>query len=194
VINWGGPRPCRAVRRPLNKIHYKIISPPLRRQPQEDSMPDSTHDHSSASRFTAAQLRDARWPAERSASLMLAAAQRDLLIARSYTAAQLAAEDATLTNPDAELAAWIARMLAHEQWAREQAVASVVAGREFNSRGPGEIGPLAEVSAAAIRRARAPIALMTGDDIGRAAVARRDVLRSWDEDDALALAAHAGGR
>lgn len=156
-------------------------------------MPDSTNDHSPASRFTAAQLRDARWPAERSAALMLAAAQRDLLIARSYTAAQLAAEDATLTDPDAELAAWIARMLAHEQWAREQAAASVAAGREYDSRGPREIGPLAEVSAAAIRRARAAIALMTGDDIDRAAVARRDVLRSWNEDDELALAAHAGG-
>lgn len=190
VINWGGPRPCSAARLPLTKIHKKIVSADAAGTLKEDSMPDSTHDHGPATEITAAQLRASRWPAERSAALMLAAAQRDLLIARSYTAAQLAAEDATLTDPAAELAAWVARMLAHEQWAREQAAASVAVGLEYDSRGPRETGPLGEVGAAAIRRARAAIALMTGDDIGRAAAARRDVLRSWDEDDVLALAAH----
>lgn len=152
-------------------------------------MPDSTPGRGAADRITVAALRTARWPAERSAALMLASAQRDLLIARSYTVAQIADEDPTLTDPAAELAAWIARMRAHEQWAREQAASSVTAGLEYDTREPRQDGPLGEVTAAAIRRARAAIALMSDNDAGRAAAGRRDVLRSWDEDDVLAIAA-----
>ena len=142
-------------------------------------------EYTSSRRITVIELREARHPAERSAALMLAVAQRDLAIARASSPAEVA-DDPRVTDPVAEYAAWLDRMVTSERWIRAQAEASIVAGYEFDRSRPRAVGPLADVTASAIRRARAAIALMTGIDRVAAAAARGDVLHGWSEDDRLA--------
>ena len=142
-------------------------------------------EYTSSRRITVMEFREARHPAERSAALMLAVAQRDLAIARASSPADVA-DDPRVTDPVAEYAAWLDRMVVFERWARAQVEASIVAGYEYDHARPRAVGPLAEVTASAIRRARAAIALMTGIDPVAAAAAREDVLHGWSEDDRLA--------
>ena len=142
-------------------------------------------EYTSNRRITVMELREARHPAERSAALMLAVAQRDLAIARASSPADVA-DDPRVTDPVAEYAAWLERMVTFERWTRAQVEASILAGYEYDRTRPRAVGPLAEVTASAIRRARAAIALMTGIDPVAAAAAREDVLHGWSEDDRLA--------
>lgn len=152
---------------------------------------DARHDRLPGLDATPAQLLAARRPCERGAALTLAMAQRNLAIARSYTPEQLADEPRLPGEPwvDAKTAyvAWLERMLAFEAFAREDAARSVAAGYRFDLRADRAAGPLAEVVATALRRARTAIMLMSGPDADAAAAARRDVLRDWDDDDRLAL-------
>lgn len=155
----------------------------------------TTHqpDGEAARRVTAAALTAARSPAQRSAALMLAVAQRDLGIARASSPAQVG-EDSRVADPVAEYAAWVARMVDSERWAREGAVRSVAAGRDWDLTHDRSAGPLGAVTAAAIRRARAAIAVMTGPDEAAARAAREDALTGWYDDDRVALAALAAAQ
>lgn len=135
-----------------------------------------------------AQLSEARHPAERNAALTLAAAQRDLAIAQASSPEQIAEYD-DVTDPVPEYAAWLARMVEHERWARATAAQSVAAGRSAHivaDRGRCE---LPDVVAEAVDRARAAIAAMTGPDQAAATAARQEVLRRWSLDDEAALVA-----
>ena len=67
-------------------------------------------EYTSNCRITVMELREARHPAERSAALMLAVAQRDLAIARASSPADVA-DDPRVTDPVAEYAAWLDRMV-----------------------------------------------------------------------------------
>lgn len=102
--------------------------------------------------------------------------------------ARIAEEEPELHNPEREYAAWVARMVEHEQWARESALRSVVDGYAFERREDRYPRPLDHVTAAAVRRARAAIAVMTGPDEAAARAMGIDVLTGWYEDDNLALA------
>lgn len=151
-------------------------------------MTDDTTETTGNRATAVAELTEARHPAERHAALMLAAAQRDLRIAQASSPAKIA-DYADVTDPEAEYAAWLARMVEHEQWAHESALRSVVAGYAFDRTDDRATRPLGEVTTAAIRRARAAIAMMTGPDQAAARAAGHDVLKAWSEDDRLALAA-----
>ena len=79
-------------------------------------------------------------------------------------------------------------MVEHERWARETALRSVVDGYTSDRTRDRSAGPLGCVRAAAVRRARAAIAVMTGPDEFAARAMGCDVLSGWPEDDRLALA------
>lgn len=151
-------------------------------------MTDETVDFPLTRTFAQKELMAARCPTERNAALTLAAAQRDLRIAWASSPARIAEEEPGLHNPEVEYAAWVARMVEHEQWARETALRSVVDGYAFDRTQERSAGPLGHVTAAAVRRARAAIAVMTGPDESAARAMGRDVLSGWPEDDRLALA------
>lgn len=147
---------------------------------------------------TARELLDARRPPEYSAAQTLAVAQRDLALARACTPGELAGWERLpgqpWTDPDTEYAAWVERMLTFEAQSREMAARSVAAGYAYDRHHPRAVGPLAEVIAAALRRARAAIALMSGVDEAAAQTARLDVLRNWRVDDRLALLGYGAPR
>lgn len=155
-------------------------------------MSDDTTDPVRPPTQAEAQLSEARHPAERNAALMLAAAQRDLAIAQASSPEQIAEYD-DVTDPVPEYAAWLARMVEHEQWARLSAQRSVAAGVEYDRTDDRTASELGAVTAEAIRRARAAIGAMTGPDEAGAAAARADVLRHWPADDEAALAALPAG-
>lgn len=133
----------------------------------------------------AARLSGARNPPERAAAVMLAAAQRDLAICRASSSADLV-DQLDVADPEAAYAAWLDRMIEYEQWARDSARRSIVANDEWWQYHGRLAGPLADVVAFSVRRARAAIALMLGDDEDAARAAREDVIIGWYLDDELA--------
>lgn len=132
------------------------------------------------------ELIDARRPAERHAALMLAAAQRDLAIARATDPASHAGEPG-VTDPQAAHTAWLELMTESEARMREVAASSVASGHHADVAGVRAVPDhLAAESAAAIARARRAIAAMTGTDQEAAEAARQDVLHGWNADDLAA--------
>lgn len=140
----------------------------------------------------AAELVAARRPVERMAALFLGAAQRDHLTALRSSPAAIA-EDPEVTDPEAEYAAWVERMARWERQATASAAASVAAGARAAAKPRPDRWPIdpdnAAVAEAAVIRARAAIAAMTGPDPVAAQAAREDVLHRWPADDQVAAAA-----
>ena len=135
--------------------------------------------------MTAAEFAAAQHPPDRGAALTLATAQRDLALCRASSAADLVREPGVV-DPEAEYAAWLARMIEFERWARESARRSLKSNDEWDRTHDRTTSPLEDVTAFAIRRARSAIALMLGDDETAGAAARADVLTGWRFDDELA--------
>lgn len=166
--------PSRALAGPLGTLHKD------RQRPEGNVMTASTNPRRG-------DCRDARRPTERSAAIMLAAAQRDLALARASSPAAVAAAEPEIADPHSVYANWVELMEAGERHARKSALRSVAAGRSDDDS-PHQFRPLldpafAHEHADAVRRARAAIAAMTGRDPAAAEAARHDVLVRWPADD-----------
>jgi hypothetical protein len=123
---------------------------------------------------------------------MLAAAQRDLALARASSPAEIADEPG-VEDPDVAYAAWIALLTDGERQLRDSAISAVEGWRQDDDA-PNPVREPVDVEFAAefvdsVARARAAIAAMTGPDPEMARAARHDLLVRWPADDKTAAAA-----
>jgi hypothetical protein len=137
----------------------------------------------SAHAVAAEELNADRWPIERAAAQELARAQRDLgnVSGSSPEPSACGVEDGV--GDIGVDAGSLEKVVASERWARDAALTTVAAARRFDDMQ--DCGASAEC-AAAVARARAAIAAMTGPDPAAAQAAREDVLNRWHDDDRAA--------